>query len=169
MSTVIDPNTSTQKTDAPQTSATAIFPDTKRPALGLNAQRVISKRYSLKDTKGEPIEEWGDIVRRVVGHVSVAEKDAPSRDEFFSRMSEVMLSREFIPNTPCLVNAGKSSGQLAACFVLKVPDSISGIMDHAKAAATIHQTGGGTGMNCCDPPERWSVRRAASPAGRSLS
>ncbi len=57
-----------------------------------------------------------------------------------------MLDREFIPNTPCLVNAGKSTGQLAACFVLEVPDSISGIMEHAKAAATIHQTGGGTGM-----------------------
>jgi ribonucleoside-diphosphate reductase alpha chain len=61
-------------------------------------------------------------------------------------MSEVMLAREFIPNTPCLVNAGKANGQLAACFVLDVPDSLSGIMEHAKAAATIHQTGGGTGM-----------------------
>ena len=57
-----------------------------------------------------------------------------------------MLAREFVPNTPCLVNAGKANGQLAACFVLDVPDSITGIMDHAKAAATIHQTGGGTGM-----------------------
>src|SRR5687767_1039023 len=61
-------------------------------------------------------------------------------------MSEVMLKREFIPNTPCLVNAGKANGQLAACFVLEVPDSLTGIMEHAKAAATIHQTGGGTGM-----------------------
>ncbi|HKR59293.1 MAG TPA: adenosylcobalamin-dependent ribonucleoside-diphosphate reductase, partial [Pyrinomonadaceae bacterium] len=52
----------------------------------------------------------------------------------------------FVPNTPCLVNAGKTNGQLAACFVLDVPDSITGIMEHAKAAATIHQTGGGTGM-----------------------
>ena len=61
-------------------------------------------------------------------------------------MSDVMLAREFVPNTPCLVNAGKANGQLAACFVLDVPDSITGIMEHAKAAATIHQTGGGTGM-----------------------
>src|SRR5258705_4472289 len=114
--------------------------------MGLNAMRVISKRYSLKDAKGRPIEEWTDIVRRVVGHVSAAEKDPQKRDQFFSAMSEVMLAREFIPNTPCLVNAGKSNGQLAACFVLDVPDSITGIMDHAKAAATIHQTGGGTGM-----------------------
>jgi ribonucleoside-diphosphate reductase alpha chain len=118
----------------------------KNPPLGLNAKRVISKRYSLKDAKGRPIEEWPDIVRRVVGHVSAAEKDSRKRDEFFAAMTEVMLAREFVPNTPCLVNAGKANGQLAACFVLDVPDSITGIMDHAKAAATIHQTGGGTGM-----------------------
>jgi len=118
----------------------------KLQPLGLNAKRVISKRYSLKDAKGRAIEEWPDIVRRVVGHVSAAEKDPLKRDAFFEAMSEVMLAREFVPNTPCLVNAGKTNGQLAACFVLDVPDSITGIMEHAKAAATIHQTGGGTGM-----------------------
>jgi ribonucleoside-diphosphate reductase alpha chain len=118
----------------------------KTAALGLNAKRVISKRYSLKDAKARAIEEWPDIVRRVVGHVSAAEKDAAKRDEFFASMTDVMLAREFIPNTPCLVNAGRANGQLAACFVLEVPDSITGIMEHAKAAATIHQTGGGTGM-----------------------
>jgi ribonucleoside-diphosphate reductase alpha chain len=118
----------------------------KTPVLGLNAKRVIGKRYSLKDAKGRAIEEWPDIVRRVVTHVSAAERDATKRDEFFAAMSDVMLAREFVPNTPCLVNAGRANGQLAACFVLEVPDSITGIMEHAKAAATIHQTGGGTGM-----------------------
>ncbi len=123
-------------------------PATRRKSqpLGLNAKRVISKRYSLKDAKGRALEEWSDIVARVVTHVSKAEKDSAKRDEFFAAMSDVMLAREFVPNTPCLVNAGKQNGQLAACFVLDVPDSITGIMDHAKAAATIHQTGGGTGM-----------------------
>src|SRR6266699_4984706 len=128
------------------TTSPSISPRRKSQPLGLNAKRVINKRYSLKDAKGRPIEEWPDIVRRVVGHVSAAEKDPQKRDEFFAAMSEVMLAREFVPNTPCLVNAGKANGQLAACFVLDVPDSITGIMDHAKAAATIHQTGGGTGM-----------------------
>ena len=61
-------------------------------------------------------------------------------------MMPVMLNREFVPNTPCLVNAGKPKGQLAACFVLNVPDSIEGIMEHAQNVAIIHQTGGGTGM-----------------------
>src|SRR6266404_4502672 len=128
------------------TASPSISPRRKLQPLGLNAKRVISKRYSLKDSKGRAIEEWTDIVRRVVGHVSAAVKDAEKRDLFFNAMSEVMLEREFVPNTPCLVNAGKPNGQLAACFVLEVPDSLTGIMDHAKAAATIHQTGGGTGM-----------------------
>jgi ribonucleoside-diphosphate reductase alpha chain len=143
MSTVIDPNTPDQNL-----ASTAAAPAKQRQHQppGLNAGRVVSKRYSLKDVHGQPVEEWPDIVRRVVGHVSVAETDPQQRDEFYSAMTRIMLDREFIPNTPCLVNAGKSTGQLAACFVLKVPDSISGIMEHAKAAATIHQTGGGTGM-----------------------
>jgi ribonucleoside-diphosphate reductase alpha chain len=114
--------------------------------IGLNAQKVVSKRYSLKDVNGEPLETWGDIVRRVVGHISKAEIDELKRDYFYSAMTEVMLNREFIPNTPCLVNAGKPNGQLAACFVLNVPDSIQGIMQHAENVAIIHQTGGGTGM-----------------------
>src|SRR5690242_5694832 len=114
--------------------------------LGLNARKVVAKRYSLKDAKGESIEEWSDIVARVVAHVSVAETDPAQRDLFYQTMEGIMMRREFVPNTPCLVNAGKPSGQLAACFVLDVPDSIAGIMKTATDAAIIHQTGGGTGF-----------------------
>src|SRR6266478_1991590 len=114
--------------------------------MGLNAKRVIAKRYSLKDARGVTMEEWPDIVARVVAHVSVAESDPEKRDEFFNSMSDIMMAREFVPNTPCLVNAGKPNGQLAACFVLDVPDSIAGIMKTATDAAIIHQTGGGTGF-----------------------
>ena len=142
MSTVIEPN-------APQGSPSAFEITGAAPAaevIGLNARRVIAKRYSLKNPQGEPIEEWPDIVRRVVGHVSQAETDLVRRDEFYQTMAGIMLRREFVPNTPCLVNAGKPSGQLAACFVLDVPDSIAGIMKTATDAAIIHQTGGGTGF-----------------------
>src|SRR2546428_2382277 len=114
--------------------------------LGLNAERVIAKRYSLKDARGVSMEEWSDIVARVVAHVSVAEPDPAQRDIFYNAMSDIMQAREFVPNTPCLVNAGKPNGQLAACFVLDVPDSIAGIMKTATDAAIIHQTGGGTGF-----------------------
>ena len=114
--------------------------------LGLNAKKVVSKRYSLRDENGEPVETWEGIVRRVVGHVSRAETNPNRQREFYNEMTTIMLAREFIPNTPCLVNAGKPKGQLAACFVLNVPDSIEGIMKHAQDVAIIHQTGGGTGM-----------------------
>jgi ribonucleoside-diphosphate reductase alpha chain len=152
MSTVIDPKAANAVDAAPPlasetdtTNTTPARTPSSQP-LGLNAGRVISKRYSLKDAQGQPIEEWPDIVRRVVGHVSRGETDQSERDAFYAAMSEIMLNRDFVPNTPCLVNAGRPNGQLAACFVLEVPDSIAGIMEHAKAAATIHQTGGGTGM-----------------------
>jgi ribonucleoside-diphosphate reductase alpha chain len=120
---------------------------TCKAAIGLNAQKIASKRYSLKDQHGNPIEDWKAIVRRVVTHVSAAENDSTKREDFYEQMSEIMLAREFLPNTPCLVNAGHASGQLAACFVLEVPDSIEGIMEHARTTAIIHQTGGGTGMS----------------------
>src|SRR6476620_7419972 len=66
--------------------------------LGVNAQKVVAKRYSLKDENGEPIETWEDIVRRVVGHVSRAETDPQKQSQFYSEMTAVMLAREFVPN-----------------------------------------------------------------------
>jgi ribonucleoside-diphosphate reductase alpha chain len=129
MSTVIEPNARARAADP-----------------GLNARRVISKRYSLKDAAGDPLEDWEAVVRRVVTHVCMAEPGGEARDNFHGAMTDIMLRREFVPNTPCLVNAGKANGQLAACFVLDVPDSIAGIMKTATDAAIIHQTGGGTGF-----------------------
>lgn len=134
------------KVSQKEISPATVFLERQIKPLGLNATRVISKRYSLKDARGASLEEWSDIVARVVAHVSVAETDPDKRDEFFNVMSDIMLAREFVPNTPCLVNAGKPNGQLAACFVLDVPDSIAGIMKTATDAAIIHQTGGGTGF-----------------------
>ncbi|MBV9928102.1 MAG: adenosylcobalamin-dependent ribonucleoside-diphosphate reductase [Acidobacteria bacterium] len=142
MSTAIEPKQQGSPSAFEITGAAPAAAET----LGLNARRVIAKRYSLKDSHGEAIEEWPDIVRRVVGHVAQAESDLVRRDEFYQTMAGIMLRREFVPNTPCLVNAGKPSGQLAACFVLDVPDSIAGIMKTATDAAIIHQTGGGTGF-----------------------
>ncbi|HKX32547.1 MAG TPA: adenosylcobalamin-dependent ribonucleoside-diphosphate reductase, partial [Blastocatellia bacterium] len=115
-------------------------------APGINAQRVVAKRYSLKDLKGHPLEKWEEIVQRVVSHVSQAESDWHRREEFTTWLLRLMHERAFVPNTPCLVNAGKPRAQLAACFVLPVPDSLDGIMEHAKQCALIHQSGGGTGM-----------------------
>jgi ribonucleoside-diphosphate reductase alpha chain len=145
MSTVIE-NTVGQPAAKNDGNGTAAAPGFEVRPLGLNAQKVVAKRYSMKDENGDPVETWNDIVRRVVGHVATAETDPALRSRFYNEMAPVMLNREFIPNTPCLVNAGKPKGQLAACFVLNVPDSIEGIMEHAQNVAIIHQTGGGTGM-----------------------
>lgn len=131
-----------------ETTSTLVSPQATQPAsqLGYNAQRVARKRYSITDGEGRPLEEWTDIVNRVVNHVSQAETNESKREEFTRTMTEIMFKREFLPNTPCLVNAGRDHAQLAACFVLGIPDSLSGIMEHATITATIHQTGGGTGM-----------------------
>lgn len=146
MSTVFEPVSQGELAPKTTGNGTAAAVGFDIAPLGLNAQKVVAKRYSLKDENGEPLEAWADIVRRVVSHVSTAETDKQKRAWFYSDMTAVMLNREFIPNTPCLVNAGKPKGQLAACFVLGVPDSIEGIMEHAQNVAIIHQTGGGTGM-----------------------
>lgn len=130
----------------------------KKP-LGVNAQQIVAKRYSLKDLQANPLETWDDIVKRVVSHVAKAEQDFVKREDFTANLLRLMESRAFVPNTPCLVNAGKPKGQLAACFVLPVPDSIEGIMEHAKYCALIHQSGGGTGMTY----ER--LRPAGTPVG----
>ncbi|HEX2639191.1 MAG TPA: ribonucleotide reductase N-terminal alpha domain-containing protein, partial [Pyrinomonadaceae bacterium] len=145
MSTVFEP-AKTGEFSAKNGGSTGTAVGRELQPLGLNAQKVVAKRYSLKDENGVPVETWNDIVRRVVGHVSRAETDPQKQSQFYSEMTAVMLAREFVPNTPCLVNAGKPKGQLAACFVLNVPDSIEGIMEHAQNVAIIHQTGGGTGM-----------------------
>lgn len=119
----------------------------KENPIGINAVRVIDKRYAWKDEAGAPTEDWLKIVERVVLHVATAEWQDEKRKEFTASMMAIMNAREFVPNTPCLVNAGKPGGQLAACFVLPVEDSIEGIMSHAKNVAIIHQTGGGTGQS----------------------
>jgi ribonucleoside-diphosphate reductase alpha chain len=134
-------------------------PSNQESVLGINAKSVVAKRYSLKDLNGNPLEQWSDIVRRVVSHVAGAEKDLYRQEQFTVEMLRLMDTRAFVPNTPCLVNAGKPKGQLAACFVLPVPDSLEGIMEHAKYCALIHQSGGGTGMTY----ER--LRPAGTPVG----
>lgn len=115
--------------------------------LSKNAKEVISKRYAIKDENGNATESWGDIVTRVVNHVAKAEVDEHDREIFVEKTKDLLNKRRFVPNTPCLVNAGTEDGQLAACFVLPVEDEMQAIMDHATKCAIIHKTGGGTGMS----------------------
>lgn len=111
-----------------------------------NALKVLESRYLRRNEAGEIVETPTELFSRVARAIAEAEKK-PKRASFEKQYFEMMVSRRFIPNTPTLVNAGKSKGQLSACFVLPVGDSLPEIFDALKNAALIHQSGGGTGFS----------------------
>ncbi len=113
-----------------------------------NALKVLHARYLLKDEKGNVIETPDDMFRRVARNIAAAEK-LYNEDALYweNRFYDIMTSLKFLPNSPTLMNAGKSIGQLAACFVLPVEDSMKSIFDTLKNAALILQSGGGTGFS----------------------
>ena len=119
--------------------------------LSVNAIKVLERRYLLKDRNGRVIETPKQMFRRIAHHVAMAdrfyEKQASQWEKTEEEFYNAMVNLEFMPNSPCIMNAGTSLGQLAACFVLPVEDSIEGIFDAVKHAAIIHQTGGGTGFS----------------------
>jgi len=118
--------------------------------VSVNAAKVLSQRYLLKDDEGNVIETPSQMFRRVAVTVAAPDKlydpsaDTTETEEAFYKM---MAGFEFIPNSPTLMNAGTPIGQLAACFVIPVEDSIPGIFDAVKNMAIIHQSGGGTGFS----------------------
>ncbi|MDD5615877.1 MAG: adenosylcobalamin-dependent ribonucleoside-diphosphate reductase, partial [Candidatus Methanoperedens sp.] len=108
--------------------------------LPVNAIRVLKKRYLLKDDVGNATETPLEIFRRIAKAVAL---DPESEDEFFNVLSNL----EFLPNSPTLMNAGTDIGQLSACFVIPVEDSLESIFDAVKDMALIQQSGGGTGFS----------------------
>lgn len=108
--------------------------------LELNATIVLNKRYLIKNEEGKVIETPKQMFRRIAK--TIAENKNEER-EFY----ELMVNFIFIPNSPTLMNAGTSFGQLSACFVLPIEDSLESIFESVKNAALIHQTGGGTGFS----------------------
>jgi len=117
--------------------------------LSLSAVKVLERRYLRKDEEGRVIETPGEMFRRVARAVADAEDNyAPEeRDRVEERFFELMSSLRFLPNSPTLMNAGTPLGQLAACFILPVGDSMESIFQTLKDMAIIHQTGGGTGFS----------------------
>lgn len=114
-----------------------------------NSLEVLKKRYLLKDDRQKVVETPAQLFRRVARHVAAAE--AQFRPAVSSKKTEedffrAMQSLDFLPNSPTLMNAGTSLGQLSACFVLPVEDSIDAIFKSLTDMARIHQTGGGTGF-----------------------
>ncbi|MBI4538505.1 MAG: adenosylcobalamin-dependent ribonucleoside-diphosphate reductase [Gemmatimonadetes bacterium] len=133
-----------------------------------NALRVLRARYLRRDPQGEIMETPEELFRRVARGVAHAElplhgrREAAEWEELFL---EKLVTLEFLPNSPTLMNAGASLGQLSGCFVLPVPDSIPGIFESLKQMAIIQQSGGGTGFSFSRLRPRGAVVR--STGGKS--
>ncbi|MEW6599947.1 MAG: vitamin B12-dependent ribonucleotide reductase [Nitrospirota bacterium] len=119
--------------------------------LSPSALKVLEKRYLKKDEEGRPSESPVDLFRRVARAVASVELNYGKSDAEISNLEDrfyaLMTSLKFLPNSPTLMNAGRRLGQLSACFVLPVDDSMESIFDAVKNAALIHKSGGGTGFS----------------------
>lgn len=116
--------------------------------LSENALKVLRARYLLKDSSGNVIETPEGMFQRVSKAISESERLYGEDPSYWQeRFYELLTQLRFLPNSPLLMNAGKEMGQLAACFVLPVEDSMVSIFETLKNAAMILQSGGGTGFN----------------------
>src|SRR2546421_3398594 len=123
--------------------------------LSPNAVTVLERRYLVKDDQGKPAERAEDLFWRVARTIAEPDRRYGASDKAVEGLAEtffeLMATRIWMPNSPTLMNAGRPLGQLSACFVLPVDDSLSngqsGIYDTLRAMALVHQSGGGTGFS----------------------
>jgi len=129
-----------------------LLKESLRPALSLqsNALTLLERRYLKRDENGRIIETPCEMFQRVSKTIAAAEliydksADVQKTEEEFYRL---MANLEFLPNSPTLMNAGTELGQLSACFVLPIEDSIDGIFSALRCMAIVQKSGGGTGLS----------------------
>ena len=131
------------------------------PKLTVNALEVLKARYLLRDEKENIVETPTRLFERVAKAVAKVDttfgEDSEKSEKIFN---EMMSKLEFLPNTPTLFNAGTDIGQLSACFVLPVGDSLESIFSTVKNMALIEQTGGGVGFNFSELRPKGDVVRS---------
>ncbi|MGB9792013.1 MAG: adenosylcobalamin-dependent ribonucleoside-diphosphate reductase [Thermacetogeniaceae bacterium] len=131
--------------------------------LDENQRAILESRYLQRDETGRVIETPDDMLWRVARWVARAEAKYGASEKEVSAWAErfyaLMADLDFLPNSPTLINSGRPSGQLAACFVLPIGDSIEDIFDALKYAAIIHKSGGGTGFDFSPVRPRGSLVR----------
>ena len=120
-----------------------------KPAFSQSARDILRDRYLWRDENRNPIEKPEEMLRRVATHVAGAERTLPLQYKWADEFYEIMAKLLFMPNSPTLMNAGRPSphGQLAACFVVGVEDSMDSICEALRKQMLIHKSGGGTGFN----------------------
>ena len=123
----------------------------KNLSFSENAIKVLEKRYLKRDKGGNCTETPSDMFKRVAETIAKGDlnfgKSQEEVNQLSKRFYDAITHRFFMPNSPTLMNAGRELGQLAACFVLPVEDSLEGIFETIKNTALIHQSGGGTGFS----------------------
>jgi ribonucleoside-diphosphate reductase alpha chain len=119
--------------------------------LPMNSLVVLAARYLLKNEEGKIVETPKQLFTRVANTIAGVESRYGASEEDIAKLAkeyyDAMTKFDFMPNSPTLMNAGTRLGQLSACFVLPVGDSITEIFDAVKWAALVHQSGGGTGFS----------------------
>ncbi len=134
--------------------------------LGMNALRILESRYLLKDESGKVIETPRQMFERVVKHIIKAEKifkpnnqGQQNQERYQKLFLDLLTNKDFLPNSPMFLNAGKQNGLLSSVTALPIEDSTEGVFTTLKAAAIIHKKGGGTGFSFSRiRPRRDSIR-----------